>query len=132
MKAIIEAYRFFHANAGYVVGRRALGAISLARAERIAKARGWSWSWEWDEDHDRGPADWGASEADVARWECSPHECLGCVLKDAEGHVLGSLWGIWDPSASYRRVVESELAGEAFFELQRDWGASAHSLTEAR
>ena len=35
------------------------------------------------------------------------------VLKDADGHLLESLGGIGDPSPSYRRLIEAELALEA-------------------
>ena len=42
-----------------------------------------------------------------------PDEVLIAVLKDADGHVLESLGGIGDPSPSYQRLVEAELALEA-------------------
>ena len=42
-----------------------------------------------------------------------PDEVLIAVLKDADGHVLESGGGIGDPSPSYRRLVEAELALEA-------------------
>ena len=41
------------------------------------------------------------------------HEVLGCVLRDADGNVLASLWGVSDPDSAYQRVVEAEIAAEA-------------------
>ena len=103
------AYRFFHANMGGIVGQRALGAISLARAEEHASAHGWYSEWKYDE--------YGHQEY----WEESgyiPEEVLACILYDEAGNVLDSLWGIGDPDRSYRRVVEAELASEALAELR--------------
>ncbi len=98
-----QAYRFFFENAGYCVGRRAAGALALARAEKAASERGWSFSWEWDE----LPYEMGDAETEP------PEEVLVCVLKDEHGRTLECLGGIGDPSKEYVRVVEAELALEA-------------------
>lgn len=51
-----QAYEFFKANAGYIVGESALGAALLARAEEaLAKAVDTGAVrvlWEWDDDVD--------------------------------------------------------------------------------
>src|SRR5262245_58257864 len=110
---------FFFRNAGYsynpknetrIQGRWRC-ARDLAAAEQHAARMGWTATWEWDamEWDGEGPA---------------PHEVLGCVLKNADGEILASLWGIGDPSRDYRRVVEAELAAEARAEIQ-------HSVHEA-
>lgn len=99
-----RAFKFFHANAGYIVGERAKGAISLARAEQEASSRGWNYEWKPDE---IGAQEW------YCQCGCVPEEVLGCILRDEEGNILASLWGIGDPDRNYRRVVEAELASEA-------------------
>ncbi len=103
MTQLIEAYRFFRENAGNIVGESAVCAMRLARAERAAQERGWTFDWQWDDE----PYELGDGESDT------PTEVLGCVLRDESGRVLGSLWGIGDPSPAYVRVVQAELASEA-------------------
>ena len=115
-----NAYRFHFANAGYTKGRRAEGALDLARAEREACARGWDYEWPFDEDHDRGPRDWGWPEKDVKRWEETEHEVLCCTLMDEEGEGLAALYGIWDANRNYARVIEAELALEALGKERRN------------
>lgn len=66
MNSIRSDWRFFHNNAGYVVGQRAIGAWNLMKAERYAMEREWGWSWDWDDCADNGPRDWGWSESDIA------------------------------------------------------------------
>ena len=104
-----RAFQFFHANAGYIVGRAAECALSLARAEQEASSRGWDYEWKYD-------------ELGLQEWYCEggyvPEEVLGCILRDEKGNVLASLWGIGDPDRNYRRVVEAELACEALAELR--------------
>ena len=100
------AWRFFKEHAGYCTPPgQAACALDLARAERVAKDEGCTWEWvpddqPWDSDDDY-----------------EPDEVLGCILRDESGSVLASLWGIGDPSAEYRRVVEAELAQEALDHL---------------
>ncbi len=119
-----KAWRFFHAHAGYVVGQRAIGAADLARAEEDAARQDWCFCWEWDED--------SASEGCRSAITCNKpdsheHEVFGCLVRTREGEVLASLWGIWDPDASYSRVIEAELASEALFTLRRQWGSTVHA-----
>ena len=106
------AFRFFQANAGFIVGRAAEYALSLARAEEHASAHGWYTEWRHD---DEGMRDWHC------HCGCQPSEVLACILYDGACNVLASLWGIGDPDRSYRRVVEAELASEALAELGNSW-----------
>lgn len=105
-KELIRRYRQFRGKTGSV-GRDAQVSASLARAVVHATTKGWEWSWEDD------PEGW--PKGGVCSCECGAEikRCEGCVLRDAEGNVLASLWSIWDADADYRRVVEAELAWEA-------------------
>lgn len=103
--SLLRAYRFFVENAGYIVGQRALCALQLARAEHHANECDWQAEWVGDDCPDLS---W-MTDAERAQ----EHEVLGCILRDADGNVLASLWGITDPDSSYMRVVEAELALEA-------------------
>jgi len=107
-RAMTPAERFFwqHAGYGYAPGRetraqgRRRGAVALAAAEAYATAHDWRAEWVYDPD-DGGDGD------------VTPDERYGCILCDADGAVLASLWSIGDPDANYRRVVAAELALEA-------------------
>ena len=74
----------------------------LALAEREARERDWKFVWIHDED-----------EYQLGEDEQMPDEVLTVILKDADDNVLSSVGGIGDPSASYRRLMEAELALEA-------------------
>lgn len=113
-----KAIAFFRKHGGYAKkpgesthAAKNRMARALARAEAEASARGWRVEWEGDPE---GASDF---ESDVRMGYTSreeePREILGAVLRDEEGHVLSSLWGIEDPTREYRRVVEAELALEA-------------------
>jgi hypothetical protein len=103
------AEEFFYRNAGssYTPGKeteeqgKRRGAKKLAKAEREAAKRGWTVEWEHD------PEPWDGDDDD------QPSEVLNAVLRDKNGKVLASLGAIGDPSRSYGRVVEAELALEA-------------------
>lgn len=79
-------------------------AIAYAAAE--AYARNELWYFEWVPDLEADPYDWDG-EGPIG------NEAYGCILRDASGKALASLWGIWDPDGTYRRVVQAELALEA-------------------
>lgn len=100
------AFRFFHANAGGIVGQSALGAWDLAKAEEVASDRDWQVTWEYD-DFEPGS-------------ECA-------ILHDEEGNVLASLGGIGGATDEYRRVVQAELASEALYNETKAWGSCAHA-----
>lgn len=105
-----SAFKFFHDNAGYVVGRCAIGAIALARAERAAFDLDLAVTWEPDADPDLGDhAMWCSAEA---RGLCTGHDVQIACLHDAAGDVVGSLGGIIDADRNYRRVIRAELAQE--------------------
>lgn len=112
MSHATREYRFFREHAGYVVGQQALGAWELAKAEQTAIEREWSFFWTPDDD-----ADWSFINDDEY------HEVYGCILRDAEGNTLASLWGILDPDRNYERVVQAELALEAL-QPDRDYLAA--------
>jgi hypothetical protein len=105
-KRTLAGFRFFRANAGYIVGESAKGALQLAKAERWAKdVASQRFEWRYDEaasDEDLTLATEGVYGCIV--WDICP-ECNGA-------QILGSLWGIIDPSNDYRRVIEAELALE--------------------
>lgn len=107
-----KRWRFFHRQAGGVVGQAALTAMSLARAEQYAAEMGWECYWHPECERD-GPREWGWSEADIKRFERDQHECEYAVLKDRQGRPLASLCCIWDADSIYRRLVAAELACEA-------------------
>jgi hypothetical protein len=107
----MTAYQFFLKNAGYSVAQgetqtqgRQRSARELANAENWARKHGVTFHWEPDTDAD--PFDWDG-EGPIGE------TAEGCVARCASGGVLESLWGIWDASAEYRRVIEAELASEA-------------------
>ncbi len=105
--SLLRAYRFFFEHAGYIVGQRAQCALSLARAEQHARDNDWEAEWVADDCPDLS---WMSDEE-----RSREHEVLGCVLRDLNGNVLGSLWGITDPDNAYMRVVSAELASEALY-----------------
>jgi hypothetical protein len=136
--ALLNAFRFFHEHAGCVVGKRAVGAIALARAERDAAARGLSVTWEaddtpWDGDCpapkivavatvyapgvDPSTTDGRFPYADGPRRGFVP---AGGIYRKRE--VLASLGGIGLDSwrDDYVRVVEAELLSEALENLDEE------------
>lgn len=55
----------------------------------------------------------------VDEYDCydeEPTTCEGCICR-LGGEVLASLWCIDDATDEYRRLIESELADEALYEL---------------
>jgi hypothetical protein len=111
---LTEAEQFFYEHAGYSmrpgedkISAKIRSAVALARAEAIAEGRDATVTWEEDDHPDAGWCDCGDDHGQP--W--------GAVLRDAEGTVLGSLWGITFEShqpagESYARVVAAELADE--------------------
>jgi len=108
-----NAFRFFYANAGYIVGKRAVGAIALARAERWASQLGYEYRWNFEQENYNDflgdHAYWCADERASRQHE---HEVFYCVL-ETHGRILASLGGIIDPTYASCRVIEAELALEA-------------------
>ena len=104
-----SAYFFFKANAGYCVGRKAQGALALAKAEQAAKDAGCTYKWQDDSDCDWSFVEtWAQKDQDAfAKQE---HFAEICSLLSADGETLDVLCGITDANRSYRRVIEAELA----------------------
>ena len=104
---------FFHRNAGYsydsTTETKAQGrsrcALKLAQAERDARALGYTFDWVEDPFADRS---WFENDGQSEE----PNEAFGCICRNAQGESVQSLWGIFDPTREYRRVVEAELALE--------------------
>jgi hypothetical protein len=114
-KATKQAIKFFVEHAGFSYDPKtqtpaqgkALRARALARAERQAANLGFTF--EWSEDSCIGC---DCSSDTCACGHGDPHECLCCIVRNAEGKVIGSLGSICEPSREYRRVIEAELAQE--------------------
>lgn len=109
-----DRFRFMRDNAGYRVGRRAAGALELARAEAAL---------EGSEDHrvrfvvddenpvtawDDDPAMIIAAAEEFGVWGAIAERRCSCC---GEWRDVGSLWGIIG-DADYRRVVAAEMAAE--------------------
>lgn len=111
MKAeYINAIRFFQEHAGHVVNHRMKGAKALALAEKHADDAGWETEWVHDGDADLSWAD----AQTMRKIEQGTYEVLGAILKDQNGAILASLWGIvmHVDEHDYRRVLAAELAQE--------------------
>jgi hypothetical protein len=117
-----RAYRFFRENAGGIVGESAKTAMALARAEAWAGEHLTFW-WEYDDDVEwdgEGPAPSSAPErcGAVLRRDAEPYlTSIGDwrVYEFPRGlHMLASLCGIWGADSNYRRVIQAELALEAW------------------
>ena len=111
------AFLFFLRNAGSSYNPKTqtkrqgqyAGARQLAKAERDARALGYTFDWQNDSDGCIG------CDCDSPDCKCSsgePHECLVCLMRDSDGKVVQSLGSVCEPSREYRRVVEAELALE--------------------
>lgn len=100
---LIAAFRWFKANAC----QQSQTALMLAKAEQWAEQQGVTFHWQGDDEP------WDPGDTDY-----TPTEVLGCIARSADGEVLASLWGIADPDRNYGRVIEAELASEAFSDWQ--------------
>lgn len=96
-------------------------ARAMAHAEQTATNMGWRFEWDYDTDnYERSLGDHEYWCKDAKNGIEHEHEILWCQCQDKDGDVLASLGAIIDPSTSYRRVVEAELALEAESELDRE------------
>jgi hypothetical protein len=120
-KNLQPAFRFFFEHAGYVVGRRAECALSLAKAEEWANRKGIEFVIEPDQDADWSFVDtW--SEREQEEFRSREHEVISVLaFKPCRQHgveckhaiCVASLSGIFDADNSYLRVIRAELAAEA-------------------
>jgi hypothetical protein len=115
-----ERFRFFFHHAGYATPPgKAASALALARAEHVAKDIADA-TFEWQDDTDQPIEDlidrniFRSDEEFRAYCDRYRDDVTGCVLRDANGDVRASLWAIIGADSAYRRVVEAELAQEAY------------------
>jgi hypothetical protein len=109
-KYLRKAFQFFLENQPcYIVGHHAECALALAKAERNAKSLGMFATWEHD--------DIGLRELREEGFDSEV--CLICLIYDAMGNCCGSLSGIDDNSAEYRRVIEANLFLESIQDMER-------------
>lgn len=140
---LAEAFRFFHEHAGYVVGRRAVGALALARAELRAREVGLTVTWgdetmPWDGDCEAPPVHACATvlhpdHADADTESTRIRFPFSARADGSRGRIpevlaaLGSI-GLASWNDPYMRVVEAELCAEALDELdaehERDFARS--------
>jgi len=111
-----SAAAFFYREAGYCVGRRAEGALSLAMAEHEASEAGLWFRWIDD--------GMGEAQDDSGLWQEYPAEACICMGEHGDSEEpfdcpLASLSGILEPGPDYRRVVQAGLAQEALALLAR-------------
>jgi hypothetical protein len=116
---LFDAFRFFHENAGYVVGRRAVCALALARAELRAKDEGLTVRWE--------------DEQEAWDGDCEAPPIIVCaIVQTAEGTMLPASLGMIGLNSwrdTYVRVVEAQLFLEALdaIDTERDRAAFAEA-----
>lgn len=110
---LVKAYRFFRANAGYIVGEAARCALELAKAELAADGR--------------VIFDWSGDELGCMCDGDKHTETLYCFARDVETGRTASLCGICEPGTVYSRVVEAELASEIFAGLEAEVRNDAQS-----
>ena len=109
-----KAIRFFQEHAGYCTPPgKMVCAKHLAIAERAAELSGAVYEWEYEQSF-LAPEDLTDDAKLIEKWRENPPEVMNCILRDGNGVVRASLGGIIDADANYRRVIEAELALEAF------------------
>lgn len=113
---LYERFKFFHENAGGVVGHMAEVALRLARAERKAEAQNLRVSWE--------------DELEAWDGECPAPPILVSARVPRPGNrkfCLASLGmiGLNSWSDTYVRVVRAELLAEALETLDEELEAKA-------
>ena len=114
-----QRFRFFLEHAGYAAPPgRAACALALARAEHVAKdIADVEYEWLADDvaiEDITDPSIFRSPEEYQGYCKRYREDVTGCVLRDAEGEVRASLWAIIGADSAYRRVVQAELALEAF------------------
>ena len=122
-RKMTAAERFFWLHAGFsydsqtetkAQGKRRC-AIEMAEAEAYAQDAGWTFEWQ---------DDWSIGDHSRA-FDCykqgeGPETCETCLLTDEDNRVLASLGCIDDATPEYRRVIEAELADEAYTTIKRE------------
>lgn len=117
--SFLRSVQFFRDHAGYSVppGRMAC-AITLAKAELVANARGWSVQWE---PEDLDPADSFDRQEDIDAVRSGKWLWLYAYV-DVDGEHGASLGGItltgW--SDPYKRVIEAQLFSEVINTIETE------------
>lgn len=100
----IKAYSFFRKNAGGVMGRSALGAIDLARAERDADDYGLTVIWEMDTYTE---IDWSSDSASAMNRCAHEHDSRHHMNRESSGGTgEAHQWGNLYSKCPYSREVE--------------------------
>jgi hypothetical protein len=110
----VSAYHFFLKHAGWSYRPemetqrqgRIRCAKALAQAERDGERFGLTFRWA--DDSAGADLSW-MTEAELRE----SHEVEGCTALSPDGRPVAGLYGIVDADATYRRVVEAQLASEA-------------------
>ncbi len=107
-----DAQAFFFEHAGYATppGREECARL-LAEAEARGRREGLFFNWELDVDGDLGDHEYWCDEAQNGIDH--EHRIEMCLAFSDAGELLASLGSIIDADATYRRVIEAELADEA-------------------
>lgn len=125
MDALTKQEKFFYDHGGYSYKPGAetqeQGRIRCARELAVAETRAkdagfeYEWSDDWAVGSHKEYFGKGSAYEDG-----EPSTCESCVLRNEDGDVLASLGCIDDADADYRRVVEAELADEAFARIDKE------------
>jgi hypothetical protein len=78
---------------------RTASARKLAQCWYRADQEGYTFEWQNDDEP------WEPGDTDY-----EPQEVLGLVMKDPQGNVVDSLWGIADPTKDYAFYEEANMA----------------------
>lgn len=114
--------QFFYDNAGYshLPAKETAEEGHLRSAREYAEAETWAidngYYFDWIIDSN-GCSGCGCESEDCVCSTGIDHETYGCIMRSDDDKHLQSLWGICNPDAAYRRVVEAELALEEKFSL---------------
>jgi hypothetical protein len=100
--------------------------VCVSTRPRVARRKGpVDANYEWEYDCDQpiedllDPSVFRSDDEFKAYCNKYHDDVCGCVLRDAKGEARASLWGIIGADSAYRRVVEAELALEAYAQEYR-------------
>ena len=122
--------KFFFDNAGYSYDSKTETAVEgkircakqLALAERAAQLSEVKYDWQYEDfpiEDALDPSVYDTREEFKAYCDKYRDNHLCAIIRSKDGEVLGSLGSIIGADANYRRVIEAELALEAFADEYR-------------